>query len=769
MTLDEATSPEERFLNWLAHLPWIPLSLIYGVGLSLTTSLQQAAWLYSNTAYINAVWLGLACGAALAASRFRGRLALAYSLCLSLVGAGEFAGDITRGLWMPNPLWNMHLRLDLLVSRIYGWGVALLARQPVFDTGFFAVCAGWGLWNLCAWLTWNLMRRRQTLPGLLPLALVLAINTHLSNQSPLMLAAFAGVGTLLCAYTAYTASRLDWDRRQVDYPTEAGLAWGFSAAIIAIALFLTAQTAVLVGTPKGWQTIGNFFYDLQKQSADLASRLFPGVNPPRSPTLAPRSTSVAANSVVSTPTPERLSAAFPPNLELIGDVPEQSTAPVMWVQLSDPAPLPPDLHVAGPPLPQHYWRIGLFDTYTGRGWDPLSFSPEGQAPTAPAGRYPLLQRFEIAATHTNQLFAVNLPISASAAATVTVHLRYTPLGDSAQLEGDASHYEVMSWATNATAGELEAAQTDYPAEIRQKYLQLPPTLPQRVSHLALQVTTGAATPYAKALKIQEYLRLNYTYTLKVPPPPPGQDAVDYFLFAAPGGFCSYYASAMAVMLRVNGVPARVATGFAMGVYDFKHAAYRVSNASAHAWVEVYFPAYGWVEFEPTPARQVFTYAASQPLALPTPTPTPAPNWLKDFNWQLPLLVVGLALVAGLGLNLIRFFLSLEPGWHTPRGQARALYRQIRQGLAQAGFEAPGHLTPLEYLAAHQASLAGYPALRTALSAATQLYLRATFSGHSPAASETRRTGSLWLRAQWEWFRAWLGTARRSLAQTRGPS
>ena len=88
-----------------------------------------------------------------------------------------------------------------------------------------------------------------------------------------------------------------------------------------------------------------------------------------------------------------------------------------------------------------------------------------------------------------------------------------------------------------------------------------------MSDLAARIVAGASTPYQMATRIQDYLRLTYPYSLSVPPPAQGQDVVDYFLFEAQSGFCSYYASAMAVMLRSQGVPARVATGFATGTYD----------------------------------------------------------------------------------------------------------------------------------------------------------------------------------------------------------
>src|SRR5204862_77196 len=164
----------------------------------------------------------------------------------------------------------------------------------------------------------------------------------------------------------------------------------------------------------------------------------------------------------------------------------------------------------------------------------------------------------------------------------------------------------VSLATRVSESELRASPAEYPAALQSAYLQLPAELPARVRRLAEQITAGASTPYDKALRLQDYLRATYAYRLDVAAPPEGQDAVDYFLFTASAGYCNYFASAMAVMLRAVGVPARLATGYAMGEYDRGRGAYRVPGNAAHAWVEVYFAGYGWVDFEPTPSRSVWT-------------------------------------------------------------------------------------------------------------------------------------------------------------------
>ena len=100
------------------------------------------------------------------------------------------------------------------------------------------------------------------------------------------------------------------------------------------------------------------------------------------------------------------------------------------------------------------------------------------------------------------------------------------------------------------------------------------------------------------MALESYLR-RFPYTLDLAPPPPGRDIADYFLFDLQRGYCDYYATTMVVMARSVGLPARLAVGFASGIYDAANDRYIVQEISAHSWVEIYFTGVGWVNFEPT--------------------------------------------------------------------------------------------------------------------------------------------------------------------------
>jgi hypothetical protein len=159
-----------------------------------------------------------------------------------------------------------------------------------------------------------------------------------------------------------------------------------------------------------------------------------------------------------------------------------------------------------------------------------------------------------------------------------------------------------------------------------------------VSNLARQIVseTGTQNPYDQAKAIEHWLRTNIQYNESIPTPPAGSDPIEWFLFEERQGYCNYYASAMVLMLRVQGIPARLAAGFAQGTWDANRGSFEVLERDAHTWVEVYFPGYGWIEFEPTadePAverqgdqtpQAIMPSATPMPTATFTPTMTPTP-------------------------------------------------------------------------------------------------------------------------------------------------
>ena len=215
--------------------------------------------------------------------------------------------------------------------------------------------------------------------------------------------------------------------------------------------------------------------------------------------------------------------------------------------------------------------------------------------------------------------------------------------------------------------------------------------------------------------------------------------------------------AMVFLLRSQGIPARVASGFANGAYDFDKAAYAVTVGDAHAWVEVYFPGLGWVEFEPTVSQAPFVYASAGAGAGPLGTLAPKPFSLP------PALTLGLFLLVLAGaiglLALLLRFLGHQAGRTAAGGpgpalMAQAHYFTVRRALGLAGLSAPSSATPAEFLAGAVPALSrgDRQSLAAALTQATALYQQAAYSAHPPAASAVESARRAWSGAFGQWLR-----------------
>lgn len=173
-------------------------------------------------------------------------------------------------------------------------------------------------------------------------------------------------------------------------------------------------------------------------------------------------------------------------------------------------------------------------------------------------------------------------------------------------------YRLTSRVSLASPEALRAAGTAYPTWALLRYTQLPADFPQSVRDLARGVTAEAVSPYGKAKAIESHLRA-MTYDLEIDPPPFGADGVEHFLFTLERGYSEYFASAMAVMLRSVGIPARMVTGYSVGDKIPDKDLFVVRDNHSHGWLEVFFPNYGWITFEPTPGRVLPQTYVPEPL------------------------------------------------------------------------------------------------------------------------------------------------------------
>ena len=238
-----------------------------------------------------------------------------------------------------------------------------------------------------------------------------------------------------------------------------------------------------------------------------------------------------------------------------------------------------------------YWRGAVLDEYDGSGWLPsvtnLTLSDRGgvlfdDSKTGGANLYP--QTYYLLVDQPNALFTGYEPGRA-----------YLPDPTRPSL-ARGTVYRVVSPLPRLLPAQLRRDRADAAAAAS---LELPP-ISDRTAALAESIVRGAPTDYDKAVRLEQFLLFNYRYDLGVEPYTPGRDAVGVFLFEHQSGYCSQFATAMAVMARHVGLPARVAVGYLPGVFDPMAGAYKVRSGDAHAWVEVHMRVNGWVPFDPTP-------------------------------------------------------------------------------------------------------------------------------------------------------------------------
>jgi len=270
---------------------------------------------------------------------------------------------------------------------------------------------------------------------------------------------------------------------------------------------------------------------------------------------------------------------------------------------------------------EHYWRIETKDLYTGKGWevsaepdyeiqpngeislDSFSNQVETEQREATLQFYPdsgidkVLYPYGITDVESERpvQFLLNRQTDA---------IETNVDGQSISLRNYTVHYDQPVFSIE----QLNQANSADPAEITERYTQLPQDLPARVGELAEDITASYDTRYEKAKAVEQYFGSNeFTYqTTDVPVPEEDEDYVDQFLFESKAGYCDNFSTSMVVLLRTLDIPTRWVKGFTGGEMIDRgetHQTYEVTNANAHSWVEVYFEGIGWVPFEPTQGFQ----------------------------------------------------------------------------------------------------------------------------------------------------------------------
>jgi transglutaminase-like putative cysteine protease len=325
--------------------------------------------------------------------------------------------------------------------------------------------------------------------------------------------------------------------------------------------------------------------------------------------------------------------------------------------------------VSGVPNGMHpYWRGQTYDLYDNQGWQVSATSyqvvtaaAEVQANVPRHPDHRLTVAISVIQPADGLLFTPGRPIFWS----LTTRDSYATTASGSEPtasvdDGPLSAGSVYQVTAEPPYTEPRPNAAGPPAD--PQYSLLPNTIDPRITALASSLTRGAPSQFAAAKSIEAYLRSGrFTYDTEVSAPPIGQDPLTYFLFDSHRGYCVHFASAMALLARAAGMPARVVGGYVTGT--LVNGAYQVAGKDAHTWPEIFFAGTGWLQFEPTPG---FLAGAPQTIvapALPSPTANatrrPAPSQAATAvvpatqrkapaNGGVPYAMIGLALLlAGL--------------------------------------------------------------------------------------------------------------------------
>ncbi|MGI8608369.1 MAG: DUF4129 domain-containing transglutaminase family protein [Candidatus Dormibacteria bacterium] len=452
-------------------------------------------------------------------------------------------------------------------------------------------------WMIVAWSVFWVAHKRNTALALAPLAIVLAVEIINDPGQPgngaLMVMWLLLAGTLMLRLNA---ARIH-DRWSEMADSHVWISISTRGALAVVVLLVIA----IVLPPLN--------------SVDLSVAMFHG----RSPTGGDGPADSAPGRTANQPVPNLTQTGYSERVAPGGTL-VRSQVPVLQVSTGFGR--------------QVYWRgINLYSVVDGI-WSP----GPARAVTSAAGSNALLDRGTDAARQTvravvnvldvpqstifwpgepiqvNQPTTLRSAASGSLSGVATVEAAYArsavPVGQS---------YVVQASQSVATEDQLRAAGTLYPAGVAQVTGLVPSdrnpttTIGTDVSDLGRQVS-GTGSVYDQVKNIETYLRTTEKYQLRVSAPPSGVEPISYFLFKSHTGYCEYFASAMGQMVRALGVPVRLVSGYGPGsatqpqdiTPNFKHEVgagaivTTIRAADAHTWVEVYFPKYGWVPFEPTP-------------------------------------------------------------------------------------------------------------------------------------------------------------------------
>jgi transglutaminase-like putative cysteine protease len=585
------------------------LAMVFVLGLAV----DQAAWVghVAGTRTTQTSFLPLAMVVAAIVGGVLARLpigALRAHLVGSIVG-GLFLVNAVAGAISSAPGLEDRLRMTTWSVNNYAWESFVLGIRS-HETSVFLLLVGTLLWAAAQLGSFNVFRRQRPLPLIVIGATALLLNMTLTTQEQLLhLVVFAAGAMLLVMRLNLLQEQVVWRSRRLADITQAGeLFLSRGAAFIGLAVVMSvvlAGTASSAPLSRAWRDMDSRLLDFGYE----VNRWLGGVSGP-----------IRGSANLFGPT------------QTLRDVWESSTEPVFTAMVADTG--------------AYYWRGATYDSFDGRTWQQLDALANGVAPGAPVfggtaeALSQLKGRRQIAVSVTSHSLGGDVvvvpesPLLIDRATELVAHRGEGGFVTLRLSEGirEGSSYGAIALvpqdtgSEQVTASQLAAAGTDYEAWLA-RYLEIRPgAVGQSTYEAAARIVEALPedrrNPYHIAEAIQYWFWRDggFSYTTDVSGQCTGENLVDCFLEVR-AGFCERFATAMTMMLRTQGIPARYVVGYLPG-QELEPGTWLVDRSASHAWVEVYFPGYGWYRFDPTPGNEG---NGQQPTSLAEGAPTPGPR------------------------------------------------------------------------------------------------------------------------------------------------
>jgi hypothetical protein len=563
-------------------MDWFLLLMVVVLIMSSAWTMPAADWADNLSILPFLAILSVLFGAALAYSRFPGWLAAIFGWAYGLFFIGWQLG-LTLDQAM---IWRD--RLQSLSGRFSFYLTTIIRGGSNADPLMFVLLMAILYWALGLMAAWVIFRRNRAWPAVIPAGLVVLINVynyHGQVNLDWYLAFYVFVSLIVVARVEYSEKNDFWQKLRARVPSDASFRISQAGLVTAFLVVAIAWGAPAMARydnlSEFWHSVTQPWRDFREELSDVVGELR-GYTP------------VGIDFYGST---LRLGGGYQPDDRLLF--------------LADPESFPSNSS-------RFYWRQTVYETYRADGvWVE---TPSTSHPFNPAIGDLTLEnnqgREVIQITFTPQRRAIRSLMHASQPIwlnrSATVHAILDEAGLPVDIVGIRSElpvlqgepYRLRSNIAIPSANQLREAGQDYPQWVTDRYLQLPLTITPRTLELAQTITADLDNPYDQAMAITRWLRSNIEYSRTIDSPPEDAEPIDWFLFDYQVGFCDYYASAEVILLRSLGIPARLAGGYARGEYDAAEGIYSVTGMDAHAWPEVYFPDYGWIEFEPTVSQDV---------------------------------------------------------------------------------------------------------------------------------------------------------------------